>query len=81
MLNMFVKFLVKFVASETMKEIVKYGASELVKRTNTGIDDELASNLLGNIKTSNRNKVKEVAVREAKRVITSGLEDIIYKIK
>ena len=64
MIDLLVKLLIKFVTSETMKEIAKVATKELVKRTKTGIDDELAKELIGDIAKSSWNRVKETAVKE-----------------
>lgn len=75
-----VKVLFSFMTSNTIKESVKYGAKKLVEKTNTGIDDALAESLLGDIKSSNRNKIKEIAIEEAKTIIVDGVSDLVYDI-
>ena len=64
MLEIILKFLLKFAASETAKELVLQGTKKLVESTDNGIDDALAKNILGDIAKSKRNSIRQNTVAE-----------------
>ena len=80
MFNFLLKILLHVAGSTAVKEAVKYGAKELVKRTDTGIDDALAENLLGNIQDSNRNSIKKIAIQEVSEYVEDKAEEAIYDL-
>ena len=58
------KALLYFAKSETAIEIAKLSTKKLVESTDSGIDDELAKELLGDISKSSLNRVTQKAVEE-----------------
>ena len=56
-------FMLKFISSDTFKEVIKYGLKKIVASTNTNIDDELVGIMFENIIKSDGNKISEIITK------------------
>ena len=68
MLNIFIKFLLKFATSKVAEELVAIGVNKLVKSQDSGIKKELANTMINGIVSSKANpstdKLLKVAFKE-----------------